>query len=120
MNVAWTQSERFSTRRELIERDADRWADLMRAIEGEITQYPSPYPLVPDKQPWRMFKVRPDTEGFPGMIILFSIREGNSPMCVLEDVMKSDDPPRFGFTDYIAESDAWVKENVRTNGHGAN
>lgn len=99
------------SRRRLIEEDPERWEDLMRAIEDELTLYPSPHGYVPGRAPKRLLKVRPGTEGFPGLAIIFSIREGNSRMCVLEDVMISDDPDRFKLTDYIAENDAWQQSN---------
>jgi len=118
LNLSWVPSERFTTRRLQIEEDPDRWEDLMRTIEDDLTLYPSPHQFVPGRKPWRIFKIRPGTEGFPGLAILFSIQEGNTRACVLEDAILTDDPERLGFTDYIAEHEAWTTANLKTNGSG--
>jgi hypothetical protein len=114
LNVGWTASERFYDRRQRIEPDGDRWDELMAAIKDDITQYPSPYPFVPGTD-WRIFKVRPGTEGFAGLVILFTMREGNTPRCVLEDVTLSEDRSDLGLTTYVARSEEW--DWVKHNGH---
>lgn len=90
----------------------------MDAIEAELTAIPTRCGQLAPGHPWRVFKVRPRTEGFPGLVIYFSIETGgNTPICLLQGVKVSDDEPRLALTDYISEVDAW--QWPKGNGHSA-
>jgi hypothetical protein len=115
LKVRWTATERFNTRRLLINDDPEAWDQLMRAIEDDICEYPSLYPRLPGTD-WLTFKVRPDTEGFPGLTIYFTM-EREPVVCVLQDVEISDDSPGLALTEYIYPDQLW--EWMTGNGHRA-
>lgn len=80
-----------------------------------MTQYAPRCPFLPGTT-WRIYKVRPGTEGFPGLVIYFSIEEGNAPVLVLHDVILSDDGEHLDLPRYVARAEEWEWE--KANGHG--